>query len=90
MKEKEYKDWKESREKGKSRYLIQNGMLAYGMPMFVVMTFIVSKAPETGYDAKYIITNFLLWSAAGLLFGFIMWSLNEKSFIKESQKRENT
>ena len=89
MKEKQFEKWTNLRKKGKTNYILTNGLLAWGLPMFVVMTFVVNK-PETGYISLGMMAiNALIWALAGLGFGYFTWVASEKSYEKELIKREN-
>ena len=90
MKEKQFESWKRQREKGKKNYVLYNGVLAYGLPMFIVMTFFVNK-PESGSMSFWLLAaNLVLWAVAGLIFGLGTWHAFEKKFNKELARRQNT
>ena len=89
MKEKQFENWKKIRDKGMRRFLLVNGLLSWGVPMFVVMTFIVNK-PDEGYmPIGLIVVNAIIWALGGLGFGYFTWMFSEKSFQKELEKQEN-
>lgn len=87
MKEKEYLIWKTIRAKGVSRFLLINGVISYGLPMFFVMNFLIDNTFKDGFSTSDIAINFTLWSLAGLSFGALMWFTSERRFIKETKKR---
>jgi hypothetical protein len=39
------KKWEVARKKGKTRFIVLSGVLAWGVPMFVIMTFFVNRRP---------------------------------------------
>ena len=89
MNKKNYEQWKETREKGRTKFIIQNGVLTYGVAMFVVMTFIVNRNSDP-HTAISILINLLIWLSAGFFFGLILWTVQEKSFKKDSEKNDDT
>jgi hypothetical protein len=74
--------WSKKREGGKSRYILQTGVLGWGMTMFIVMTFVVNKRPET---LKNVLLALLLWLVAGVAFGWLTWVVNERLYRKAAQ-----
>lgn len=89
MKEKQFEKWTKLRQKGKWNYILMNGLLAWGVPMFVVMTFVVNK-PESGHmPISMIAIHVLIWVLGGLGFGYFTWSVSEKAYQKESQRKGN-
>ena len=81
MKPAELERWSVLRAKGKLRYVLLHGLLAYGLPMFLVMTFFVRPEPRT---PVLIAISAALWAAGGLVFGLIMWHINERRYRKAS------
>lgn len=90
MKDKHFNKWQKMRVKGKGRFILINGLLSWGVPMFVVMTFVVNM-PENGEMAFGLIAiNALIWALGGLAFGYFTWTLSEKNYQKELKNREST
>lgn len=79
MKPEQLEKWKETRQKGMLRFVLVNGVLAYGMFMFIVMTFVVHRDK---LSVNFICTSAIAWSIAGVLFGFFMWIIGERKFRK--------
>lgn len=44
---KEFQRWEKIRHKGKSRFIVLTGVLAWGIPMFLLMTFVVNRKSGT-------------------------------------------
>jgi hypothetical protein len=82
MNSKSVERWKKKREVGKSRYVLQTGILSWGLTMFVVMTFVVNKRPE---NFQSILFAFLLWLVAGAAFGWLAWVVNEFMYRKATE-----
>ena len=78
MKPNEYKAWRKVREQGIYKYILIHGAFSYGLPMFLVMYFLINKPSGSG-DA---LVHVLIWLIAGLAFGLIIWLVNERRFKK--------
>ena len=89
MKDKQFQRWKETRTRGRGRYILANGVFAWGLPMFIVMTFIVSKSASDNLSISMIILNALIWAASGFGFGYFTWLAWEHAYKKELQRRES-
>ena len=89
MKEKAFEKWKKTREKGRGNYILIGGLLSWGVPMFIIMTFFVNKPEDGTMSFGMIAVNAVIWALGGLAFGYFTWLASEKSFQKELQKREN-
>ena len=88
MTEKDFKAWSKTRKKGKTNYMLQNGLLSWGLPMFVVMTFFMSDAfDESGLIISHVIANAVVWAIGGLMFGATTWYFAERKYSKELEKR---
>ncbi|MCL1079842.1 hypothetical protein D5R81_17080 [Parashewanella spongiae] len=84
----QFESWKKSRVQGKLKFVLLRGVLSWGIPMFIFMTFIINK-PEAGFTSQFIVVNALIWAIAGAVFGLIVWYFGESSFHKELAKRNN-
>lgn len=71
--------WAETRRMGMIRYTLLHGMLAWGMPMFFIMTYVVNKKPD---KPELVAVSAALWAFGGLCFGLVMWNLSEKKYQK--------
>lgn len=89
MKDKKYSAWAESRAKGRNRYIIFNGVLLYGLPMFIFSAFIVNRPLEDGYTALHMAQSLGIWLFAGLVIGVNTWFSNERQFRKAVESRED-
>lgn len=81
MKPEQLEKWLATRQKGVARFVLVNGVLAYGLPMFLGMTFIVGRENLSVYFA-YI--SAVAWTLGGALFGAVMWGIGERRFRKAS------
>ncbi|WP_041590361.1 hypothetical protein, partial [Teredinibacter turnerae] len=89
MKEKQFIKWENTRIKGKRNFILVNGIVSWGIPMFVVMTFFVNKPEEGHMSVVLICINALIWTLGGLAFGFFTWSASERMYKKELARRES-
>ena len=73
--------WARTRAKGKRDYVLKSGVLAYGLPMFLIMTFYVNRERLT---PSFILISALLWLIGGIFFGVAMWSVYEARYQADS------
>jgi hypothetical protein len=74
------KRWQVIRSRGRTRYLFVTGALSWGVPMFLLMTFIVS--PPKQMSPPLILLSAIMWLIGGLLFGYVMWIVGERRYIR--------
>ena len=72
------KRWQATRSRGRTRYLLVTGVLSWGVPMFVVMTFFVS--PPKQMSPSALLLSAVVWFLGGLLFGYMMWIVGERRY----------
>ena len=82
MKEDDISKWEVTREKGKLKFILQTGILSWGLPMFGVMTFFVNRREGGELTMGRIGLSAITWAIGGILFGYIMWMLSEKKYLK--------
>jgi len=87
--DKKHSAWAVSRVKGRNRYIIFNGVLLYGLPMFIFSAFIVNRPFEDGYTAINMAQSLGIWLFAGLVIGINTWFSNERQFRKAMESRED-
>ncbi|MET3652913.1 hypothetical protein [Dyella japonica] len=77
MQTREFDRWARIREQGVLRYVLLNGVLFYGLPMFLIMTFVIPHPRLTVMQSAF------LWGAlAGAGYGIAMWVVQERRFRK--------
>ena len=76
--------WETILAKGKTRYILVSGVLSYGLPMFIVMTFLLHR---DDLSPGFIGMSAILWALGGALFGVIMWHVLERQYRKATQGR---
>ena len=80
MKPEHVERWRAARAKGRWRYILLYGVLAWGIPMFVVMTFVLN--PGRAQNAGLLALQLVIWLVGGAMFGTTMWYVNERNFRK--------
>jgi hypothetical protein len=84
MTDREKRQWEKERAKGFGRYLLQRGLLLYGLGFGILMTLMQIVSHETATPEKRLI-NFLIYVVGfGGLMGVITWRLNENDYQKPS------
>jgi hypothetical protein len=79
MQPKEQERWARSREKGMLAYVFLTGVAAYGVPMFVAMTFLF-------HDSKLSVAqSAALWLSAGAVYGMATWFVQEYRYRKATK-----
>lgn len=84
--------WESVRAKGRTRFVLQRGVLGWGLPMFVIMTFVVNRPGPNALlsPRNYVIFSAFLWAGAGALFGLAIWWQGEKTYKKSFEASERT
>lgn len=83
MKIEEQTTWQKIRQKGQLKFILINGMLSWGLPMFAVMTFVFNEPTnENGIRFGFIAVSMGIWAIAGLLFGKLIWLITERRYQK--------
>jgi hypothetical protein len=83
--ERRHLTWGETRRQGKWRFVVFNGVIRWGLPMFLVMACapvyfgLPYRAEPAGY---YWVWQSLLWIGAGFAYGLGVWLTSERCFLK--------
>lgn len=86
MKENKFtKWWGITREKGKTRYVLFNGFLLFGVPMLIFTSFMTNPFAH-GVFSTTALVHCTVWLVAGLVYGLILWHWFERKFAKEKAK----
>jgi hypothetical protein len=83
----ELKNWEVLRRKGKARFIMENGILYYGLPMFGFMTFFVNRRADEPLVPFKVIISAVIWTLGGAAFGWVMWKLTEDRYQKYLAKQ---
>ncbi|GLQ88759.1 hypothetical protein [Dyella flagellata] len=82
MDPKEKDRWSKAREKGMLSYVLLTGVVAYGLPMFVVMTFLFH------HSRLSIAQSAAVWLSAGALYGVVTWLVQEHRYRKATRDNQ--
>ena len=77
MRQKDFQRWLERRKQGVRAYVFRQGMLLYGLPMFVISSVITYREGQASWLPA---VGLLLWLKGGALFGWLLWRVNEWRF----------
>lgn len=84
----------ESRRHPKFRYIITQGLIFWALPVFIIVVLIgfLFGTTDISILAATLPIRLTVWSIAGLLFGWLMWNLNEKKYkkLKDNYSTENS
>lgn len=76
MQASELERWARTRLQGMRRFVLFRGVLAYGVPMFVIMTFVIPHPKLSTTQSA------VLWLLTGVGYGVAMWLLQEHRYRK--------
>jgi len=83
--EKQHKAWAIKRAKGMWRFVLVDGLLAWGVPMFLIMAVgpaVYGLPFRANPTSMYWLWQPLLWAGAALFYGIGTWSLSERWYLK--------
>jgi hypothetical protein len=83
MKPEALQKWESTRARGMKHFVLFRGVLAYGLPMFVAMTFF---AHHDELTPKFIAISAVLWLIGGAAFGIASWYVLELQYRKAMRK----
>jgi hypothetical protein len=76
MQAREFDRWARTRGQGMLRYVLLSGVVFYGLPMFLIMTFLIP------HPRLSTVQSALLWLLAGAGYGVAMWLVQERRYRK--------
>lgn len=89
MKEKQARKWKKTRSGGQLKFVLLKGMLGWGVPVFVLMSFgglylpMIEFADDwSDITPRCLVGQAALWSAGGLVLGKSIWEFNERLYAR--------
>jgi hypothetical protein len=77
---KDIKKWETMRQKGKTKFILLNGVVAWGIPMFVIMTFVINRERARTKPAWLLLVSAVIWAIGGACFGLAIWTISEKKY----------
>lgn len=79
MQAREFDRWAKVRKRGMLRYVLRSGVVYYGFPMFVIMTWMIPHPRLTTSQSAW------FWLMVGAGFGVAMWKVQEHRFRKTTR-----
>ena len=79
-------NWKEQRQEGVINHVIQNGVLAWGFIMFLVLAALPALKSEEPLNFFSLLSQAGVWALGGALLGFINWKSKEKQYLTYIEK----
>ena len=76
--------WEATRARGRRHFVVVTGLLSYGLPMFLVMTFVVHR---DRLSALFVAVSFLLWLLGGAAFGLLVWMFQERQYRRHRARQ---
>ena len=64
--------------RGPWRHMLVLGVVSWGIPMFIIMTFVVNRSSEL--TAKSVLMAAAIWLLGGLGFGALTWHFSERRY----------
>ncbi len=80
--------WAITRKMGMWRFVLKRGVLAWGLPMYLVMACLPVLNGRAEPTASYFSWQACLWGFAGAVFGLLTWLFYERSYRKQHGKQE--
>lgn len=78
--------WQRTRELGYLRFVLKYGIGYWAVPMFVIMTFFVSRPFQEGFSVIALVGYVLIWSITGAIFGSASWMFNERKYLSSGHR----
>lgn len=88
MKDTEFKKRSSTRNTGVAKFAFKTGLLSWGIPMLIV-TAILNNPFKEGFFSPIAIAHCLTWTSGGLVFGLLLWFVNELRYKSELAKRKH-
>ncbi len=75
------KQWREQRAKGRARFVLVQGVLSYGLPMFVVTSAVPVVLLGRPMPTPVALTiGGVLWAVGGVVFGLTLFWVHERNY----------
>jgi hypothetical protein len=84
-KRKAIEKWEAQRKNGMARYVLIQGVSAWGGAMFVAMYLAPTLVKGQSIELSRLLLNVAVWIVAGAAFGGVMWKVSEASYRKAKQ-----
>ncbi|MBA6265462.1 hypothetical protein [Colwellia sp. Bg11-12] len=75
-------NWREKRESGMFFYILQTGVLSWGLIMYLVMAVVPALKSSDPLDLVSLLWQGGVWAIGGALFGYVGWLFSERQYSK--------
>ncbi len=84
-------DWATERRQGFARFVLKRGLLAWGVPMFILMYVGPTFFKGEPVTPQSLLTSIAIWAVASCVFGASMWWVHQAQERRRAQRlaREN-
>lgn len=75
--------WYREASRGKARFIFLRGVVGWGLPMFITMTFIFPELAGSAGDCPTIsslLRGLVVWGSGGALFGWSLWFFSMRKY----------
>jgi hypothetical protein len=70
--------WETTRQLGKRRYVVRNGVVGWGIPVGIILT--LFDTWRRGFSAHAIVIAVIIWPIAGYFVGLATWAIRERRY----------
>ena len=84
--------WYREAAKGKSRFILLRGVLGWGLPMFIILTFVfpaINGSAGDPYNVSRLLRGLVVWGVGGVLFGWWLWFFTVRKYGLTRNAGEN-
>ena len=84
--------WYREAAKGKARYILLRGLLGWGLPMFIIMTFVfpaMNGSADDPYNVSRLLRGLVVWGVGGVVFGWWLWFFAVRKYGLTRRAGEN-
>lgn len=75
-------NWRNKRESGMFIYVLQTGILSWGLIMYLVMAVVPALTGSDPLDLVSLLWQAGIWAIGGALFGYVGWLFSERQYSK--------
>ena len=84
--------WYREASRGKARFIFLRGVVGWGLPMFITMTFVFPELAGSADDCHTIsslLRGLVVWGSGGALFGWSLWFFSMRKYGVAQEVRSN-
>ena len=68
--------WYREAAKGKARFILLRGVVCWGLPMFIIVTFLfpaIAGSAGASHSISSLLRGLVVWGGSGAFFGWWLW-----------------